>query len=81
MKRVIQGLLAIGNWCETMYFSTCVVYRIVYKICKAIDQLVVVMIDCFMFNFCTTFDIDVNGGESDMKKIRESFYYGEEMLQ
>ena len=81
MKRVSQGLLTIGNWSAIVSLDTCVVYRTICKSCKSIDQLVVMLIDCFIFNFYTIFDIDVNGGESDMKKIRESLYYGGEVLQ
>ena len=71
MNRVIQGILAIGSWYAIVYFDTCVVYRIIWKSSKAIDRLVVMQIDFCIFNFCTTFDIDVNGGESDMKKLEK----------
>ena len=81
MNTVSQGLLAIGNWYATVSFDTCVVYRIICKSCKATDQLVGMVVDYCMFNFSTTFDIDVNGGESDMKNIREILYYEGEMLQ
>ena len=63
MNRVSQGLLAIGNWCATMSFTTCVVYRIICKSCKETNHLVFMLIVFYMFNFFTTFDIDVNGGE------------------
>ena len=72
IKRLNKGLLVIGDWYETMSLDTLATYGFIYKSCKAIEHLVVMLVNYCIFeklnHLSITFDIDVNGGESDMEK-------------